>query len=176
MSKKEQKLRRGQLSPGSQAIRCTLDKTQPDCWVPGSMPDSRRHRFLNALIAGEGLDAACAAAGIPVGQMIAERISNRSFRRDWHAADSERLDAVETRLIDQLIAGLERASTADKALSQIWLALRDERRRLSAGDAAKAAPPSSAPETGGDIEKSVNEMIDKVERAMAAAEAQLGLI
>lgn len=147
-------------------------------WVVAALSGRQQHRFLIALMAGQGLDVACAAAGTSVERVLWERLKNACFRGRWREADNERLDAAETLLIDQLVSALKNGKepVPDKALLQLWQALKDERRRLNAPvTGGSTAPVAAASVDYAADERRIVELIDKVEQNLRAAEVEQGL-
>lgn len=145
-----------QLRPEPAALRLAL--LEAALLVAGKLTAGQRNRFLQALLQGGGLDAACAAAGVERAQVISERLADPGFHRDWRSADAGRLEALETLLIDQLAIAMGREQPlADKATLQLWQALREERRRAPLGmvgegvpaEPASRRPGQSLPDTAG---------------------------
>ncbi|MGL6043092.1 MAG: hypothetical protein ACRC1J_04150 [Sandaracinobacteroides sp.] len=155
----------------------------------GAWSRVRRARFIGALLTPGGLEAACAAASATVAQALAERIRDRGFRDEWIAADGERIEAAETRLIDHLLAALQDgangkpASLNEKATIAVWQALRDGRKRaagvlpvapVSAGSGGAPAHPQGEQRAVCD-ELEIAALIARVEAGIAEAEHELGL-
>jgi hypothetical protein len=161
--------------------------------VAGRLSPRQRQRFLASLLEGDGVDRACAAAGLSLAEALLERMRDRRFRAAWVAADGERLEAAESLLIDQLVSGARKAGREgppDKALTALWQSLREERRRPAPPRAeaelerpATAAAPAvaaaearaAAADAAARADALLADTVARVAAAMAEAEAELGI-
>ncbi|WP_199556045.1 hypothetical protein [Sandaracinobacteroides hominis] len=165
------------LAPHSSASRWLIETA---FLAAGSMTGRQRRRFLDALMEGPDFKAACAAAGSNMSQVVSQRLNDPIFCEEWRMADTGRLEAAETLLIDQLVKALQSEKLADKSTVQLWQSLRDDRRRPAEPVRDAASTPTTGPGAGvspgaEDDQPRIDALIDEVERRMRAAEDELGL-
>ncbi|MCG2839861.1 hypothetical protein L6Q21_02545 [Sandaracinobacter sp. RS1-74] len=73
---------------------------------PSRLSAAEQERLLAAMLETGGLEAACRQAGVTLGMVLGERLSNPAFRRNWARAQQERRAILETLLTDLVLRGL----------------------------------------------------------------------
>ena len=137
--------------------------------------------FLRGLL-DSGLESGLRRAGLTLGDVLDLRRRDATFADSWAAVDLNRLEAINTLLIDHLHKQLNpdqtdsRKSDLDRTLISIWQQLKDQppttwKRAPNTDEVTSAAPQSSA----ADDESEIEAIIARVEAALSAAEVELGL-
>ncbi|TPE61787.1 hypothetical protein FJQ54_07765 [Sandaracinobacter neustonicus] len=165
------------LGRRSQRDRLPLANPSPRLRVArrrGQRPTREGH-FLNGLLES-GLGAGLSRSGLKLEDVLALRRHNHSFAASWAATDLARLEAIDTLLIDHLMDELGKSPTErkkaelDRNLITIWQRLKDEA-------ATRATTPTTEPAAtnSADDEAEMEQLIARVEAAIAEAERELNL-
>lgn len=159
---------------------------------------AQRRLFLLALGSTAGFEAACLAAGIAPGAVVAERVRNPRFAREWDRHLDACVAKLETLLVEKasaaLAKGLPEGDARDKWLTALvqWLleprrslALQQQAPRPRAAEAAAKARPAceprpeprtacgaDAPDEAAEAER-LAKLIESAARRLAEAEAQM---
>lgn len=147
----------------------------------GRLPLPPESHFLSGLLEA-GLEAGLRRAGFTLGDVLELRRRDSKFADSWAAADLDRLDAINTLLIDHLHKQLNpdhtdsRKSDLDRTLISVWQQLKDQPPATRKCRSGTSEPTSEAAQSSTtDDEAEIEAIIARVEAALSAAEAELGL-
>lgn len=124
------------------------------------------------------MDAACRVTDVSMGHAISARVEDSTFGQAVDRVGSERFATAEIMMIDLLLERLagpmtDKDKDKDKAVIQLWQALREERRRpagrLASGGAAAAGPGPGLPASAGPVSSGQGKQAAAKEAAAAVA-------
>ena len=137
--------------------------------------------FLRGLLES-GLETGLRRAGLTLGDVLDLRRRDATFADSWAEVDLHRLEAINTLLIDHLHKQLNpdhtdsRKSDLDRTLISVWQQLKDQPPATRKCRSGTSEPTSEAAQSSTtDDEAEIEAIIARVEAALSAAEAELGL-